>query len=291
MPAHSMSQHSLWQVNGHFGGSLPMSDRGLAYGDGLFETLYFQYGRCTLARFHWARLLKGCERLSIPLSEEQLLSDLQLFLTNLAKQKSVPDGIVKLIVTRGSGGRGYVPPDKPQATLIWQWFPLVESSMEALEGVALSVSSIRLAKQSQLAGLKHLNRLEYVLAGQAAAEDKIPLLLDTDGLVIETLSHNIFFVRAGVMITPSLMYCGVDGVLKQFLQQQLAPSLSVKVQEENISLDQLMAADEVFIGNSVRGFWPVTSLTSNEKTVRWSIGNICRQFQTSHQRYLQSAHG
>ena len=268
-----------------------MSDRGLAYGDGLFETLSFQHGQCALAHWHWARLLKGCERLSIPLAEEQLLNDLQLFLTNLTKHKSVLDGIVKLIVTRGSGGRGYAPPDKPKATLIWQWLPLIESSMEAQEGVALNVSTIRLAKQIQLAGLKHLNRLEYVLAAQAVSDGYIPLLLDADGYVIETLSHNIFFVYAGVIITPNLMHCGVDGVLKQFSQQQLAPSLSLKIQQENISLDQLMAADEVFIGNSVRGFWPVTSLTSDKKTVHWSIGNICRQFQKSHQLYLHSAHG
>ena len=244
-----------------------------------------------MAHWHWARLLKGCERLSIPLCEEQLLDDLQLFLTNLTNHKNQLDGIVKLIVTRGSGGRGYAPPNKPQVTLIWQWLPLAQSSAEAQCGVALSVSAVRLAKQAQLAGLKHLNRLEYVLAAQAASDGYIPLLLDADGLVVETLSHNIFFVRAGIIITPNLMHCGVDGVLKQFTQQQLAPSLNFKIQEENISLDQLMVADEVFIGNSVRGFWPVTSLVSNKKIARWSIGNICRQLQKSHQLYLRSLHG
>ncbi len=268
-----------------------MTDRGLAYGDGLFETLSYQDGQCALASWHWARLLSGCQRLSIPLAEGPLLNDLQLFLSNLKKQKNRLDGIVKLIVTRGSGGRGYVPPNEPQVTLIWQWFPLVESLVEAQEGVALSVSEIRLARQAQLAGLKHLNRLESVLAGRAASEGYIPLLLDTNDLVVETLSHNIFLVRAGVIITPGLTHCGVEGLLKQFMQHKLAPSLNIKMQEENIYLDQLMAADEIFIGNSVRGFWPVTSVESDKKIAHWSIGNVCRQFQKSHQLYLQSDHG
>lgn len=291
MTASNAKLKNYWQVNGEFGASLPMADRGLAYGDGLFETMRFQKGLCALADEHWARLLKGCERLSITLDKNRLLADLQSFLNNIQKQEPNLHGIVKLIVTRGAGGKGYLPPENSKTTLIWQWLPAAAPSTDAQNGVSLCVSDVRLAKQKLLAGLKHLNRLEYVLAADRAPAGQLPLLLDADEYVIETLSHNVFLVREGEVITPHLMHCGVEGVLKQFAQQKIAPSLNINMREACVSLNELMAADEVFIGNSVRGFWPITQLTANKKIVNWSIGNICRQFQKSHQLYLQSVHG
>jgi 4-amino-4-deoxychorismate lyase len=291
MSTDSLGIKKIWQVNGRIYGDLPPSDRGLAYGDGLFETMRFDRGQCALAAFHWTRLLSGCERLSIPLDRRRLLDDCQAFLANLGSHGCETSGLIKLIVTRGVGGRGYAPPTPSRSTLIWQWSPLPEESAENETGVALSVSPVRLAQQKLLAGLKHLNRLEYVLAADAAKAGAIPLLLDTDGFVVESLSHNIFFTREGQVITPQLVSCGVEGVLKQYALQKISPALNIPMREESVSLAQLMAADEVFIGNSVRGFWPVTLLASNSKSVRWPIGNVFREFHSTHQAFLKSTHG
>ncbi|HEY7774590.1 MAG TPA: aminodeoxychorismate lyase [Marinagarivorans sp.] len=306
MVTDSANSHALWQVNNLRGGLIPVADRGLAYGDGLFETMYFCKSRCALLDWHRQRLLSGCERLRIPLTQDCFEQQLQQFLAGIGAQQmaslsentSPLAGIVKLIVTRGVGGRGYVPASAPQPQLIWQWSPFSvsqassdEASQRANDGVCLSLSDVRLAKQPLLAGLKHLNRLEYVLAAQQACDNAMPLLLDSDDHVVEALSHNIFMVSAGQLITPALTACGVDGVLRQFTRQQLAPRLNIQWREDVVTWDALLSADEVFIGNSVRGFWPVVAIKSADLEQTWSVGPVCQQLQHSHQQYLHSIHG
>lgn len=314
MITEELDSQLLWQVNSLRGGFIPVADRGLAYGDGLFETMYFRESQCALLDWHRQRLLAGCERLDIPLAESCFDQQLLQFLASISAQstssysESTPplEGVVKLIVTRGVGGRGYSLPTQPEPQLVWQWLPFrptnYQASQQVSKGVCLSLSEIRLAKQPLLAGLKHLNRLEYVLAAKQSSGEDIPLLLDSDDCVIEALSQNIYMTQGNTLMTPALSHCGVDGVLRQFTRQHLVPNLALKWQEGKVTWDTLLSADEVFIGNSVRGFWPVIAiksrgvkfadkLTGAEMTRRWPIGPICRQLQQTHQQYLQSIHG
>lgn len=277
----------LWQLNGCLGANLPLNDRGLAYGDGLFETcLVKTQGKKAVIPcwpYHKARLLRGCKRLALPLQAEALEADLAGFLTHLP---AGVDGIVKLIVTRGQGGRGYVPPVSQSLNILWQLLPAPIAGDQP-QGVSLALSDVRLARQPLLAGIKHLNRLEYVLAAQRCKES-IPLLLDEQGCVIETLSHNIFCVIDGAIKTPRLNDCGVAGVLRAVMFDRLAAQLPCSVTECELTLPDLAAASEVFIGNSVRGIWPVTRLNALDSRPSWPVGPKALQLQQAWRGYLFS---
>ena len=283
------SPSALWQINGQLAAELPISDRGLAYGDGLFETLRWHNGG-PLWHLHRARLLAGCARLKLPLDAAVLDAQYTQFLAAVTQQNpTLEHAIIKLIVTRGQGGRGYVPPHAPSLNLIWQLLPAPSIAQEAAQGVGLQVSSVRLAEQPLLAGLKHLNRLEYVLAAQQATEGLQPLLLDNSGRIIETLSHNIFAVEGKNLLTPRLNRAGVKGVLRDFTQTH-APKLGFAFCETDLLLPQLLQAPEVFIGNSVRGYWPVTSLLGDGLQKNWPIGSFCLQLQHYFESYLKNTH-
>lgn len=282
----------LWQLNGQLYGQLPIQDRGLAYGDGLFETclLLSQATESGTPRsylpcwpYHKARLLSGCERLNLPIAGNSLEKDLQHFLQHLPVGAR---GIIKLIVTRGQGGRGYAPPAHVLPNVLWQLLPAPSTTCEP-GGVHLTVSDVRLAKQPLLAGLKHLNRLEYVLAAQQCASHSIPLLFDTDGCLIESLSHNIFCIIEGALRTPALDQCGVKGVLREVVMQKIAPNLDLEVSEQALTESDLATATEVFIGNSVRGIWPVTGITLlNGRLLQWPAGSMSTELQQAWLRYL-----
>lgn len=287
-------KQGFWQLNGKWQAQLPIQDRGLAYGDGLFETclLMVRDGVASIPcwAYHRARLLLGCQRLGLPLTEETLEADWQLFLQTISadiNSNILANSIIKLIVTRGQGGRGYAPPSEPSLNMLWQLLPAPKANSE-VQGVHVEQSAIQLANQPVLAGLKHLNRLEYVLAAKHC-NNGIALLLDVDDYVVETLSHNIFCVIDGQLITPVLDGCGVKGVLRALIEQQLAPQLGLVFGERKLTLSNLASASEVFVGNSVRGVWPVTSALLLKAThLTWPVGPVSCKLQQSWLHYISS---
>lgn len=258
-------------VNGAPGDLLSVRDRGLAYGDGLFETLAVRGGRIRLLPRHLARLAEGCRRLSLPLD----LALVEAELTTFAAQAG--EGVAKLLVTRGEGQRGYAPPEPCQPLRILQSAPLPQYPVaHAEQGVRLFPCATRLAEQPLLAGLKHLNRLEQVLAraewqGGEYAEG---LMRDVHGRVIEGIFSNLFLVRDGVLLTAELSRCGVAGVMRAEILE-LALSLDLPVAIRDIAYDELLAADEVFLCNSLYGIWPVRALQAQH----WPVGPLTRKLQ------------
>ncbi|MGB9670977.1 MAG: aminodeoxychorismate lyase [Halothiobacillaceae bacterium] len=250
--------------------SLPLTDRGLHYGDGLFETMAVQEGRVRLLDLHLARLARGAARLAIPLADAE---GLVAALTTEAG--AMGEGVLKLILTRGSGGRGYLPPDASTPSLILQRYPPV--AVEGQEGVTVRLCELRLARQPYLAGLKHLNRLEQVLARAEWRDPAIAegVMLDSEGLLVEGVASNVFLVREGRLLTPLLDQCGVAGVMRAHVMQRAA-SLGLAVQETRLVLDDLMAADEVFLTNSLHGIRPVTCLLGRRD---WAVGSVTRALQ------------
>ena len=185
---------------------LSVKDRGLAYGDGLFETIAVNAGQPVLLQRHLARLAEGCVRLKIPLELPAVRTQL------LAFSQQLGDGVAKLIMTRGDGQRGYAPPQHAQSRVILQAAAKpVYPEAYAEQGVRLFACTTRLAEQPLLAGLKHLNRLEQVLARSEwqDAEHAEGLMLDSSGRVIEGVYSNLLLVSAGVLITADLSRCGV----------------------------------------------------------------------------------
>ncbi|MBI1424337.1 MAG: aminodeoxychorismate lyase [Gammaproteobacteria bacterium] len=244
-------------INGVPENRIGIQDRGLLYGDGVFRTLCVEQGRPLHWAHHYRKLHQDCAALDLPCPEAALLA---AELGQLSVRQ--PDGIAKIIITRGTGERGYAPPASPAPVRILSISPSpVFPEAYRKQGVRLRLCDLHLSHQPRLAGIKHLNRLENVLA---AAEWRDPdiaegLLLDMDGNVIEGTRSNLFLVRNGILFTPDLSRCGVAGVQRERVMRY-ASSHSMACTTGCFTLDDVLAADEVFLVNSVIGLWPVCQL-------------------------------
>tara|TARA_R110002050_G_scaffold1244_4_gene8624 strand:+ start:58563 stop:59381 length:819 start_codon:yes stop_codon:yes gene_type:complete len=246
-------------INGLPDDKLAISDRGLQYGDGLFETMVFRAGVIELLDAHIARLMDGCRRLNIEFSQSVALHhELQTVCQNLADS----DAIIKIIITRGSGGRGYLASSGVEPTRIISSHPLpLYPAHYSQAGVKVRRCVHTLSENVALAGIKHLNRLDQVLARNEWHEPEIAegIMLDYVGNVIEGTMSNVFIVTAGKLFTPMVDKSGVAGVMRAKIIS-LANDLSLSVSETSIHLDEFLAADEIFISNSVIGIWPVSEI-------------------------------
>ena len=244
-------------INGVFADQIAIFDRGLHYGDGLFETIAVYKGQLLLWQEHLLRLKQGCERLNIAFPEPQLLFNETKQLTN-GKEMAV----LKLILTRGSGGRGYKAPAKINTTRIlgiYDW-PSYQTNLHT-EGVEVRVCETRLASNPTLAGLKHLNRLEQVLARNEWHDDTVfeGLMLDTNDKVIEASMSNLFLVKDGILITADLSACGINGIIRELILK-LAAKLKLKYEIKAIYLDDVFNSDEAFLSNSIIGLLPIKKI-------------------------------
>lgn len=254
----------LCLINGQIGSALPVDDRGLAYGDGLFETIRVRAAQPTLLDYHLRRLRRGAEQLRLELDWAALQSELLL----MASQSGV--GVVKLIVTRGSGQRGYSVAGAQQPLRIVMGSAMPEYPPDhQSKGVELFSCQTRLASQPLLAGLKHLNRLEQVLARSEWLDSRYAegLMCDQHDRIIECTMSNLFLRWQGHWITPDLSESGVRGVMRDYLIDRLAEEgdpVSI------VAVDQLMLHEcsELFCCNSLYGVWPIVAMNG----LRWPVG-------------------
>ncbi|MER3547098.1 MAG: aminodeoxychorismate lyase [Rhodanobacteraceae bacterium] len=240
-------------VDGSAGARIDVNDRGLLYGDGLFETILFVDGEAPLWPRHVQRLLHGCEKLLLPKPDVVALAREASQVVN-----GMPRAVVRITLTRGSGARGYAPPTIAECTRIIAAFeaPSIPPDWYA-RGIRVRFADLKLAAQPRLAGIKHLNRLEQVLARAEWNDSEIleALLFDEDGHVICATAANIFIARDGELITPPLDYCGVAGVARAEVLARIP-----RAQVRAIDREELMQADEIFLVSSVRGVMPVREL-------------------------------
>ena len=197
-------------VNGAPGNTINAEDRGLAYGDGVFRTLRMQSGRPVCWERQYAKLQRdsGALKISCP-SALVLSSELQQL------GKIQPEGVAKIVITRGVSARGYAPSAQTEATRILNINPAhVFPTDFAKSGVRMHVCKVRLGHQVLLAGIKHLNRLENVLAASEWQDQDVPegLLTDIAGNIISGTRSNLFMLRGNILYTPNLSRCGVAGV-------------------------------------------------------------------------------
>ena len=270
-------------IDGRPASHLDLADRGLAYGDGLFETLRYSDGRLLFADLHLARLARGGERLGIPIDTGALRADIETILA-----AAPPAGaVLKIIVTRGAGGRGYRPPAHAASTRILTLHPLPEyPAAFADTGIRVFVCRQRLALQPALAGMKHLNRLEQVLASREWPDDGFQegLMLDTAGHVVEGTRSNLFLVRNGRLFTPSLAACGVDGVMREVLLRHFGDQVTVT----DCPRAWLDDADEIFVCNSIFGIWPVREIQATDSARQLRPGTCSEQARHCFDRALQA---
>jgi 4-amino-4-deoxychorismate lyase len=258
-------------VNGIATDNISAQDRGLLYGDGLFETIAIKNGIYQHLNQHLKRLTIGCERLGIPTPDLDQLRE-ELTLINHSR------GVVKIIITRGQGGRGYRSPEPVQPTRVISFHPWPEYPADHQQGVRVRVCNLRISTQPALAGIKHLNRLENVLARNEWQDTTIAegLLRDQQGHFIEGTMSNLFMVKNGALHTSSLDQCGVAGVIREIVLE-LASQNGIECHIQNISEAMLKTADELFITNSVIGIWPVVEVMGYNHYLK---GTITQQLQT-----------
>jgi 4-amino-4-deoxychorismate lyase len=243
--------------------AIAIGDRGLNYGDGLFETMLLKEGAIRFLPQHLARLSSSCARLGIHYPGD---GSFERELAQLTQGQR--NGVVKIVLTRGVGGRGYRPDTQSAPTRI---VALHDAPQAVTTQIAVRWCDMRLARNTTLAGMKHLNRLEHVLAQREWSDARIEegLMLDHEGELVCGTSSNIFLVRGHELTTPDLRYCGVRGVMRAEVIK-LAGQLGIAVREEPLRPDDVASATELFVTNAVRGIRTIVSVDS----LAWPRGPV-----------------
>ena len=230
-------------VNGTPQNHLPIQDRAIHYGDGLFETIALIDGVPLAWNEHIQRLQASCLKLGIecPGTETLLAETLEV-----GREKKL--AVTKIIISRGNGGRGYAPADNCVSHRIVAAYDWPDYPQEyATEGIEVAISKIRLGHNPLLAGLKHLNRLEQVLISRELSAKKLPetLVMDIENQVIEGSKSNLFLIKNHKTVTPELSNAGVEGVIRNSLLG-IAEELDIEIHIAKVSLQDVLNADEVF---------------------------------------------
>ena len=264
-------------VNGKKVGHISVEDRGLLYGDGLFETILCGQGQPVLFDEHMHRLQMGCKKLNICLPDENLI------LSELLECAQQSDCIIKIIMTRGVRARGYQydASDKTSTRIVYRSELTDIPSHYYSTGVRLLLCRHRLPDNAELAGLKHLNRLDQVIARNEWTQGfEEGVTLDQCENVIEGTMSNVFLELNGKWITPRLDKNGVEGVMRNFILQN-AKELSIQCEQSTVTLKQLLNADAIFVCNSVIGVWPVIEFQSNKYSVSDSTRRLMQYLHTN----------
>jgi 4-amino-4-deoxychorismate lyase len=259
-------------VNGTSQATVSIFDRGLLYGDGLFETLAVINGRAVAWDWHLERLQSGCETLRIPYPSDSILRSEADRLCH-DQQRAV----LKIIVTRGAGSHGYLPPVEPVVTRVlyllpWPAYPPGIHR----DGARVCLCRHRLVPDAGLVGIKHLNRLPQVLARNEWRDPHIleGLMFDTSDNLIEGTGSNIFLVESGMLRTPDLSSTGIPGIMRRRILK-LAGETGIQYRIGKESLETLRSADEVFLSNSIMGIVPVRQVENS----LFETGPVTRRLQ------------
>ncbi len=249
-------------LNGKVGTQIQIQDRGLQYGHGLFETIAWRENVLELWGEHMNRLCKGCARLMIPIPDIEQLKTEALSLCHTLVQATI-----KITITGGESDRGYLNPSPVKSNRIVSCYVSNESQCyNQLQSIAVIICKTRLAAPAILAGVKHLNRLEQIFAREEwANDDKIKegLMLDTAENVVSGTMSNVFFVKNAQIYTNAIEQCGIQGVMRDFIIK-LAEGLGVNVICTQFTLQELLAADEIFISNSLIKIQAVATVNASE---------------------------
>jgi 4-amino-4-deoxychorismate lyase len=243
-------------VNGQPASEIDVLDRGFAYGDGLFRTIRIEDGQPLFWSYHVAHLADGCARLGIPtVDPARLAREAALLFSDGG------DGVLKIIVTRGIGGRGYRPPETPEPTRILARFPLQPPPALTNGGVRVRLCATRAAIQPATVGIKTLNRLDQVLARAEWSDAEIfeGLMLDTEGFVVGGTMSNLFVGIGSRLFTPAIDRAGIAGAMRAAVLDA-ARARGLDTVEVRLSPGALVQADEAFLTNGVIGVVPVVDL-------------------------------
>ena len=275
-----MSSQATHWLDGSKISALPLPDRGINFGDGLFETLLIKGQRALYSELHLARLSRGLSALGLPDCIDVVRDHIET--ATLAIDNTCEWSSMRVTVIRGSTVRGYTPQPDSVPRILITTAPMSRNCAHMLAPAQLAVADIRLASQPALALIKHLNRLEQILAAaQCDREGKDEcIVLDQADQITCVIAGNLFLVRSGTLVTPLLDHCGVAGTRRSLIINKWAPDLGIEVSETRLTLSDLEDAEEVFYSNSLLPVRPV--LTAGPH--RWSGFDVCGAL---FQRYLE----
>ena len=207
-----MSQRSEIWLDGTPTVTLPLPDRAVDFGDGVFETILIHQGAPLFADLHLERLTLGLQALAIP----DCIAAARQQLDSVASAVHWRWAVLRLRISRGSGQRGYTPSDNAVPRILISVTQLDRDCGQMMTAATLCYAKIRLATQPFLAGIKHLNRLEQVLASAQAKAEGVDeaIVLDQSGNLISVIAGNLFLVHQGKLLTPKLDNCGILGTLR-----------------------------------------------------------------------------
>jgi 4-amino-4-deoxychorismate lyase len=248
-------------------------DRGLHFGDGVFETIACRRGRARFLSLHLDRLTTSCARLKINAPDASTLR------REIEQAAAGADAsLIKFIVTRGvATARGYGWSGQESATRVllrYAW-PQEDTTAQR-DGVTVDIARMRLGENTALAGMKHLNRLEQVLARaeRPTREAAELLLFSSSGRLVSGTMSNVFVVRNGRLATPGIDVCGVAGVMRRVVLRE-AQNAGLHAEEGALFESDLHGAEEIFLSNARIGIWPARSLGARPL----AVGPITRRLQ------------
>ena len=258
-------------INGEELSEVSIFSRNFQFGDGLFETCIGRDGKILFWSKNFDRLNFGCEKLNInKISESIWLHDIKRAL-NLFTKKHF---ILKLILSRGNSLRGYGYKDDIEPTRVVIISEMQKSKVNKVFSLEYSKSGYH--SNPKLAGIKHCNRLEQILARSSLSSNEA-IMLDEKENVISVTQGNIYFIFENTLLTPKLDRCGVIGSRRSLILE-LARSIKLDAMESDISMDQIQKADEVFISNSVIGIQPISSIEGNKLSLNPLTEKIQKAF-------------
>jgi 4-amino-4-deoxychorismate lyase len=272
-------------IDGQAASAVDVLDRGLHYGDGLFETIACREGLARFLPLHLQRLTEGCARLRLRCDD---LPGLDAQIRQVAATEAAC--IIKLIVTRGSAtARGYGAHGDERARVVllqYRWPPEDPAAWE--RGIEARTALGRLGENPALAGLKHLNRLEQVLIRGEWTDPAIQeaLVYSSSGWLVSGTMSNVFLVSEGRIVTPEIRAAGVRGVMRRVVMRE-AQHRGLEVAEAAVDAAAVAAAAELFVTNARIGIWPVRMLDGRERPV----GPVTRQLQQWLLPVLSAPHG
>ena len=274
-------------INNEFKDNISILDRGFSYGDGFFETMLWDYLggavrpdlKVQFWERHYNRIKNGCNLMEIKLPNlTDLLKQREKILQRSFNQ-SMSEGILKLIITRGIGGRGYKFENNMKPTIAFLTFPKPQlSPMIYKSGVNSIFCKNKLYSHNRLSGLKHMNRLDSVLA-RSEWEDEFfeGIILDEKDNLVEGTMTNIFFIKDDTLITPPIEKTGISGILRQVVIEK-AKTFFKKIVISKINIKTLSSFNQMFLTNSVMKVVPVNSLGRNKFIIGENLKNLINFF-------------
>lgn len=259
----------------HTNQQVDFDDRGLHYGDGVFETLRIHQGAIPMWEYHQQRLERAQRTLKLPLDE--FFPQWAAFVKQQLAQ--IDNACAKLVITRGIGPRGYQIPEPSQ--LQW-WLKVTDLTSryatDSTSAMRLTLCQHPISRQPRLAGLKHLNRLDQVMARSEFSDFDEGIMFNLDGDVIEGTMSNVFWLKDGQLNTPDLSQEGIDGCVRRWLINHQQEALQAVNIVEKTKLDQLLDADGVFITNSLMGIQAVAEIDGQKIKHSQEIAQLAERF-------------